>query len=140
VKVKVDRLYGPQYWEYATLLNAPGTQWSYAWDTLELITGEHLVGARSFTQGIGSTKARLPVKKDEDGDQGGDVAICHATGSPSKPYVRIVLSEAGIVLGHLGEKHQEAKDIVPPFEYRGRTYSQNWPQGQPIWANGCKTS
>lgn len=138
VKVKVDRLYGPQYWEYATLLNAAGTQWSFTWDTLELETGEHRISARSFTQGIGSTKAGLTAKKDEDGDAGGDVAICHATGSSKTPYVRIVVSKAGVVRGHFGDKHRDGKDIIPPFEYRGRTYSQNWPQGQAIWANGCK--
>jgi serine protease AprX len=138
VKVKVDRLYGPQYWEYATLLDAAGTQWSFSWDTLELMTGEHRISARSFTQGIGSAKAGVIVKKDEDGNQGADVAICHATGSSKTPYVRIVVTRAGVVHGHFGEKHQDGKDIIPPFEYRGRTYSQNWPQGQPVWANGCK--
>ena len=94
VKVKVDRLYGPQYWEYALLPPSPtppdttnaGTQWRFAWDTLELTnslfavnlttTGQqvveqpglgHLLFARSFTQGIGSTKDGKAVKLDDDG-------------------------------------------------------------------------
>jgi hypothetical protein len=58
VKLKVDRLYGPQYWEYATASNAIFTHWTFIWDTLELVDGPHLVSARSFTQGIGSTKDR----------------------------------------------------------------------------------
>jgi hypothetical protein len=86
VKVKVDRLYGPQYWEYATLGNAPGTQWTFLWDTVELVQGQHPFSARSFTQGIGSAKANQPVKldngdrppppgdddDDDDGDDDGD--------------------------------------------------------------------
>ena len=97
VKIKVDRLYGPQYWEYALLppsptppdTTNPGTEWLYHWDTLELTnslfavnlttSGQqvveqpslgHLLFARSFTQGIGSTKDGKSVKLDNDG--GGD--------------------------------------------------------------------
>ena len=98
VKVKVDRLYGPQYWEDALLSPSPtpsdttnaGTQWRFAWDTLELTnslfgvnlttTGQqvveqpglgHLLFARSFTQGIGSTKDGRALKLDADGGGGG---------------------------------------------------------------------
>jgi len=101
VKLKVDRIYGPQYWEYALLppsptpldTTNPGTQWRFLWDTRELLgteyqlgpltidpaTGQlvtapgpvlsdipHLVFARSFTQGIGSTKDGRAVTLDDD--------------------------------------------------------------------------
>jgi len=39
------------------------------------------------------------------------------------------------VNGHLG--HQDARDAVPPFVYKGVTYSQNWDAaGQALFANG----
>ncbi|HXF97073.1 MAG TPA: S8 family serine peptidase, partial [Gaiellaceae bacterium] len=140
VKVKVDRLYGPQYWEYATLAGPAGTSWSYVWDTLELAPGEHRVGARSVTQGIGSAKASFLVNKEEAGGQGERVRFCHATGNPDRPYVESTGTKAAIAHGHFGSEHQGGRDIIPPFEYRGRTYSQNWPQGKPILDNGCRTS
>jgi subtilisin family serine protease len=72
VKLKVDRLYGPQHWEYALvspspnpLLDSAGTQWRFLWDTLELETGAHKVFARSFTQGIGSQKAERTFTEDD---------------------------------------------------------------------------
>ena len=66
----------------------------------------------------------------------GKVTICHATGSRTNPYVVITPSAAGIVNGHL--KHQDQRDIVPPFTFRGRTYSQNWTtSGQAVFAAGC---
>jgi hypothetical protein len=80
VKLKVDRLYGPQYWEYALLPPSPnptlddaGTQWTFLWDTVELFAGPHNVFARSHTQGIGSAKAFRPyvLEEDRDGDDGG---------------------------------------------------------------------
>lgn len=91
VKLKVDRLFGTQYWEYALLPPSPnpndttnaGTQWLYHWDTLELVNGTyafpgttlvpgaHLLFARSFTQGIGSTKDGKAAKLDNDGGGGG---------------------------------------------------------------------
>ena len=98
VKVKVDRLYGPQYWEYALLppsptppdTTNPGTDWLFFWDTLELTNSQfavnltptgrqiveqpnlgHLLFARSFTQGIGSTKDGRAVNLDEDGGDPG---------------------------------------------------------------------
>ena len=87
VKLKVDRLYGTQYWEYALLPPSPnpvdttnaGTQWLYNWDTLELVDGTyafpgtalvpgaHLLFARSFTQGIGSTKDGKAATLDDNG-------------------------------------------------------------------------
>jgi subtilisin family serine protease len=78
VKLKVDRLYGPQVWEYALVPPSPtpsdttnaGVQWAFLWDTLEL-TGAHRVFARSFTQGIGSTKDGKATTLDDDGGGGG---------------------------------------------------------------------
>lgn len=62
--------------------------------------------------------------------------ICHATGSGSNPYVRITPSVSGVYNGHIG--HQGDEDIVPPFTYKGATYSQNWDaEGQAIFNAGC---
>jgi hypothetical protein len=64
------------------------------------------------------------------------VTICHATGSRSHPYVRISPSVAGVVNGHL--KHQDHRDIVPPFTFRGHSYAQNWtPATAQFLAAGC---
>jgi serine protease AprX len=77
VKLKVDRLYGLQHWEYALEGASPtppdtqnsGVQWRFLWDTLELVAGDHKVSARSFTQGIGSQNAERTLK--DDGGNGG---------------------------------------------------------------------
>jgi hypothetical protein len=64
------------------------------------------------------------------------VTICHATGSATNPYVRISPSASGVFHGHL--RHQDGRDIVPPFQYKGQTYSENWDaNGQAIWNNDC---
>lgn len=70
-------------------------------------------------------------------DAGQKHTICHATGSETNPYVKITPSEAGVFNGHLGD-HQDGEDIIPPFEYQGETYSQNWPEGQAIFENDCE--
>jgi hypothetical protein len=72
VKLKVDRLYGPQHWEYALARSSPtppdttnaGTSWAFLWDTLELAAGPHDLFARSFTQGIGSKKVHRTLNDD----------------------------------------------------------------------------
>jgi serine protease AprX len=72
VRLKVDRLYGPQHWEHALQPPSPtpsdttntGVDWRYLWDTLELTSGQHPLFARSFTQGIGSAKAKRTVRDD----------------------------------------------------------------------------
>jgi hypothetical protein len=65
------------------------------------------------------------------------VSICHATGSTTNPYVLIHPAAAGVVNGHLG--HQDARDVIPPFTYKGVSYSLNWnPAGQELFAGGCK--
>jgi serine protease AprX len=85
VKVKVDRLYGPQYWEYALDEPSPnptkddtGVDWRYMWDTLELFPDPypHSIFGRSFTQGIGSRKAQTSTTN--DGDGGGSTPNCEA--------------------------------------------------------------
>ena len=64
------------------------------------------------------------------------VSICHATGSAKNPYVLIHPAAAGVANGHMG--HQDARDVIPPFTYKGVTYSQNWnAAGQALLANGC---
>ena len=78
IRLRVDRLYGPQYWEHALLPPSPtppdttnaGTQWLFDWDTLELV-GTHPLFARSFTQGIGSTKDGKTATLDNDPGGGG---------------------------------------------------------------------
>lgn len=67
---------------------------------------------------------------------GDHVTICHATGSAKHPDVRISPSVAGVVHGHL--KHQDHRDVVPAFIYKGQLYSQNWTSaGQAFLAGGC---
>jgi hypothetical protein len=67
------------------------------------------------------------------------VTICHATGSASNPFVMITPSASGVVHGHLG--HQDSRDIVPVFTYKGVTYSQNWDvAGQALFAAGCNAA
>jgi hypothetical protein len=56
--LKVDRLYGPQYWEHASVDATSEASWHYWWDTLQLLAGPHEVSTRTFTQGIGSPKDR----------------------------------------------------------------------------------
>ncbi len=65
--------------------------------------------------------------------------ICHATASAKNPYVIVHPATAGVMHGHLGEHHQGARDIIPPFTYAGEEHSQNWDeQGRAIHANGCE--
>lgn len=64
--------------------------------------------------------------------------ICHATASATNPYVLIHPATAGVMHGHLGEHHQGARDIIPPFVHRGETHEQNWDaEGMATHANGC---
>ncbi len=50
------------------------------------------------------------------------VSICHATGSATNPYVLIHPAAAGVANGHYG--HQDARDVIPPFTYKGVGYSR----------------
>jgi hypothetical protein len=68
----------------------------------------------------------------------GEVTLCHATGSGSNPFVVITVDSAGAYNGHYGGDHQNGEDIIPPFEWKGQTYSQNWTDaGQKIHQAGC---
>ena len=73
-----------------------------------------------------------------DGGGGAHVTICHALGNGG--YVKIAPSASGVVAGHLGGHggHGEEADIVPPFEYEGHTYSQNWPDGKSTFEHDCR--
>jgi serine protease AprX len=67
VTVKVDRLFGPGYSEYAQLTSLDGTTWQYTWDRLGLVTELAIdAAARSFSQGIGSAPAHDVVDPVEE--------------------------------------------------------------------------
>ena len=79
------------------------------------------------------------------------VTLCHATNSNSNPYVQITVAAAGAFNGHLGHTgpiwNPTLKasgiswgDIIPPFTFRGNTYSLNWPAGMSIFNNGCSVA
>ena len=94
-----------------------------------------VVLALAALAGLGSVGAALATNHDK-------VALCHATGNsdtfPAEKYVLIEPDASGAFNGHLGGGHQNGNDIIPPFEYQGQTYSQNWNAvGQPIFAAGC---
>lgn len=80
----------------------------------------------------------LPYEGRADSNQ---VTICHALGMSNKDgYTVVTAAAAGIFNGHLGSSqgHQTSEDIIPPFEFRGQTYSQNWDaEGQLIYNSGC---
>jgi hypothetical protein len=67
------------------------------------------------------------------------VTLCHATGSTTNPYVRITVAAAGAYNGHF-RQHEDLGmgDIIPPFTFRGQTYSLNWPEGRATFKNDCK--
>lgn len=78
------------------------------------------------------------VAEAKQGDED-NVTLCHATASESNPFVIITTDSAGAFNGHLGGDHQDGEDIIPPFEWEGVTYSQNWDEeGQAIFNNGCE--
>jgi hypothetical protein len=100
VKVRVDRLFGPQYWEYALLDPSPnptkddsGTQWRYLWDTLELFPSPyvHPIFGRSFTQGIGS-------RKDETN------AMVGGGGGGSTPDCEAKITDGGWIIARNGDR------------------------------------
>lgn len=86
-----------------------------------------------------SSQATVTVSNDDCAEtQEEPVSLCHATGSESNPFVLITISPEGAYNGHLGSGHQNGEDIIPPFEYQGQTYSQNWDAvGQELFNNGC---
>ncbi len=71
----------------------------------------------------------------EAGAQQAHVTFCHATGSRTNPYVVISPSVSGTFHGHY---RQHERDIIPPFNYQGTTYSLNWDaDGRATFNNGC---
>lgn len=84
-----------------------------------------------------------------DAATSGKVTLCHRTDSETNPYVRITVAPAGAYNGHYTEhkgtvwtkthpKEPKWGDVIPPFSYRGKTYSLNYgTRGQAIFANGC---
>jgi hypothetical protein len=94
--------------------------------------------------------AATAVAGGHDSTKSGHVTICHRTGSRHNPYVVISPSTAGVYHGHYSQHNEQAVfpntasdgkwgDIIPPFQYRGVTYSLNWnADGQTIWSNGCR--
>jgi hypothetical protein len=54
--VRVDRLFGAQYWEHATVDATSESSWRLWWDTFQLLPGPHEVWTRTATQGIPSPK------------------------------------------------------------------------------------
>jgi hypothetical protein len=61
------------------------------------------------------------------------VVMCHMVGDGT--YNLLAPHASGIVNGHIGE---DMGDIIPPFEYQGESYVQNWDEaGQAIFNNGC---
>lgn len=73
------------------------------------------------------------------------VALCHATGSQSNPFVLIEVDAAGAFDGHYTE-HEG--DVIPPFVYDDPnddpdlgavSYALNWDlEGQALFANDCE--
>jgi hypothetical protein len=68
------------------------------------------------------------------------VELCHKIGSPNKLYVLIPPGVNGAYHGHYAH-HED--DIIPPFEFQGKSYSLNWEGpgnavNQEIFENGCQ--
>src|SRR5262245_2927043 len=99
--------------------------------------------AAVFVLTIGPAQAQNPNQ----------ITICHATGNPEPgtPITEIHYvvnhpartADAG---GHAGVGHQNGLDIIPPFWWPDAQPEgppntlfpgQNWPEGQPIFDNGC---
>jgi len=94
---------------------------------------------------IAAAPATVLAKSNNSNSNAHDkVTICHATGSQTNPFVVITPNANGVVSGH--EAHQDANDIIPPFDYNnhgttvhfaGQNFDAN---GQAIFDNGCKVA
>lgn len=87
-----------------------------------------------------ATPPEEPENPGDDEENGTDhkLTICHATGSETNPFVVITPAISAVYHAHI--EHQHNEDIIPPFEYKGQTYSQNWDaKGQAIYNNDCAT-
>jgi hypothetical protein len=81
----------------------------------------------------------MPAANATQTDNDNRLTICHATGSETNPFVIITPAKAGVVNGHDGDWHQDARDIIPPFTWNDTPYpGLNWDAaGQATWNNGC---
>ena len=59
------------------------------------------------------------------------VTLCHATGSPTNPFVEISVSAAGAYDGH----YDHSGDIIPAFTYNGTNYASKG--NQTLLASHC---
>jgi hypothetical protein len=78
------------------------------------------------------------------------VTLCHRTDAETNPYVQITIAPSAAYhahyLEHQGDvwfpghpKEPKWGDIIPPFTFRGVTYSLNWnAAGMAIWNNNCR--
>jgi hypothetical protein len=98
-------------------------------------------GKSASAKGKSEVKSQVNTQSNAGGvsaDARQKLTICHATGSASNPFVKITPSEAGVFNGHL-DSHQDGGDIIPPFTWKGETFSQNWDAaGQAIFNNNCE--
>ena len=80
----------------------------------------------------GSTSCQTSVATQGGGEA--SVTLCHATGSNT--YTTVTASADVVSSQYLGVA---SSDIIPPFTYNGKSYSQNWTAtGQATYGNGCK--
>ncbi len=102
-------------------------------------TGVTIDGAMvSITLGAGANVTCTFINEMEEDEEEDKVTLCHATGSETNPFIKITISVSGAFNGHLGSDHQNGEDIIPPFEFMGTTYSQNWDtEGQLLYRNDC---
>lgn len=111
VRLKIDRLYGRQVWEYASLLTPAGRSWAYLWETLEL-SSPHDITARSFSQGIGSAgqtiRVDLTASVEEPGQVGregsGRSPPLAATGMPTLRILGLTLLMLGALAGFIAHR------------------------------------
>lgn len=104
--------------------------------TAELASDEFV-----FSEGAQTTFTltfKAPNNCENNNGNNEQVTLCHATGSASNPFVVITVDAAGAFNGHLGNDHQDGEDIIPPFTFQGKEYSQNFDaEGQLIFNNDC---
>lgn len=101
-----------------------------------------VVAAAGLTFGMGAVAANA-APGNGDSNPGNKITICHATSSVKNPFVVNSPNANGVVSGHAGESHQDARDIIPAFWYTEDGVSvffpgQNWDgNGQDTYNNGC---
>jgi len=86
-----------------------------------------------------TTQAPDTANKKKDDRPLDHVWICHALGKGNGGYNLIYPANMGVLEGHVGVHHQDARDIIPPipeYEFVG----QNWnEETQAIHENSCQT-